>query len=92
MFTFFNISVVFVTIFYLEWLQNIERIADAMAFGWPKDCLKCKKGKLKYKSFAGAYKCRGNLTEWVQCDNVVQEPERRKFSVPPNLECQFDDM
>ncbi|KAG8285977.1 Poly [ADP-ribose] polymerase 1 [Homalodisca vitripennis] len=75
--------------FYFFFDKNIERITDAMAFGWPRDCKKCKSGKLEWKSLEGGYKCNGNLTEWVQCDNVDVNPKRRPFVIPDSLAEEF---
>ncbi|XP_054284117.1 poly [ADP-ribose] polymerase-like [Macrosteles quadrilineatus] len=63
---------------------NIERIADAMAFGWPVECEKCKNGPQIYRMADGGYRCKGNLTAWVACDNVTTEPKRKPFEIPSN--------
>lgn len=64
--------------------QMVERIADCMTFGALRRCEKCKNGQLTYASGIG-YKCNGDATEWVKCDNIVLEPPRKAFKGPPDM-------
>ncbi|XP_012253348.2 poly [ADP-ribose] polymerase [Athalia rosae] len=61
----------------------LDALSDAMVFGYLKPCEKCK-GQLRYKSGLG-YRCTGDITEWVKCEQVAQNPKRAKFKVPTEL-------
>uniref|UniRef100_A0A1B6DFG5 Poly [ADP-ribose] polymerase n=1 Tax=Clastoptera arizonana TaxID=38151 RepID=A0A1B6DFG5_9HEMI len=61
-----------------------QNLADCMTFGSLVRCDKCKTGQLVYYSGIG-YKCSGNATEWVNCDNVMLEPPRKPFKAPSEL-------
>jgi hypothetical protein len=60
-----------------------DRLADAMTFGALLPCKVCKGGQLVFGNFG--YKCCGYFTEWTRCNNLVKEPERKKFEVPPEF-------
>jgi uncharacterized Zn ribbon protein len=64
-------------------LQVLDVLADAMQFGALDPCTKCN-GQLQYKSGSG-YKCTGNTTEWTLCENITQDPKRKKFHIPKEL-------
>lgn len=66
----------------------IDRIADLMTFGSLEPCDKCG-GQLSYVSGTG-YKCEGDLSEWVKCDNVSISPKRKKFKVPKELQEEYE--
>lgn len=59
-----------------------------MLFGNTEPCPKCG-GCFKFVSGVG-YKCTGNINEWVICENVTQDPERKKFVVPEHLKDEAD--
>lgn len=64
-------------------MKILDALADAMLFGALEACPKCG-GQFEYRSGTG-YKCTGNLSEWAACENVTQDPERKKFVVPKHL-------
>lgn len=66
----------------------IDRIADIMTFGALEPCDKCG-GQLSYVSGTG-YKCKGDLSEWVKCDNVSVDPKRKVFKVPKELAEEYE--
>ncbi|XP_076760551.1 poly-(ADP-ribose) polymerase [Xylocopa sonorina] len=68
----------------------IDRLSDAIYFGTLKPCLKCN-GQLVYQSGLG-YKCTGNLTEWTKCENVIQDPKRKKFVIPLDLKGSYPEL
>ncbi|OXU23091.1 hypothetical protein TSAR_015014 [Trichomalopsis sarcophagae] len=63
--------------------EILDNLADAMLFGALEPCPKCQ-GQFQYKSGTG-YKCTGNISEWAACENVTQDPARKKFVVPTHL-------
>lgn len=71
-------------------LQIKDRLSDAIYFGTLKPCPKCS-GQLVYKSGTG-YKCSGDMTEWTKCENVTQDPKRKKFSIPSDLKEAYPDL
>lgn len=66
----------------------VDRIADVMTFGALEPCNKCG-GQLSYVSGKG-YKCEGDLSEWVKCDNVLVDPKRKVFKVPKELGEEYE--
>lgn len=66
----------------------IDRIADIMTFGALEACDKCG-GQFSYVSGTG-YKCEGDLSEWVKCDNVSVDPKRKIFKVPKELGEEYE--
>lgn len=43
-------------------------------------CSKCNGGKFRFGN--SEYLCDGYINQWVECDNVVKEPERRAIEIP----------
>lgn len=68
----------------------IEHLADAICFGVLKPCPKCS-GQLVYRSGVG-YACTGDITEWTKCENVTQDPKRKKFSMPSDLKAEYPQL
>ena len=58
-----------------------------MQFGALEPCPKCN-GQFEYKSGTG-YKCTGSVSEWALCENVTQDPKRKKFTVPKDLKSEI---
>lgn len=67
--------------------EMLDALADAMVFGALKPCKKCS-GFFKYVSGLG-YRCTGDLTEWVKCEEVTQDPKRTKFVVPSDFKATW---
>lgn len=65
----------------------LEQVVDVMVFGALKPCEKCKTGQLIFSN--NGYKCTGNLTEWVKCENTIREPPREKCQLPKKLREQY---
>lgn len=57
----------------------LDLLTDILIFGALKPCEKCK-GQFQFTNTG--YKCTGDLTEWVKCENVTQDPEREKCVIP----------
>nr|XP_053635074.1 poly [ADP-ribose] polymerase-like [Cherax quadricarinatus] len=55
-----------------------------MTFGAFEPCEVCKEINFRYV-YGQGYVCKGNLTEWTKCTNVVKEPKRQPFLVPEEL-------
>ncbi|KAF3422106.1 hypothetical protein E2986_01385 [Frieseomelitta varia] len=68
----------------------IDRLSDAIYFGALKPCPKCN-GQLVYNSGTG-YKCTGDLTEWTKCENVTQNPNRKKFIISSDMKETYSDL
>ncbi|XP_020719447.2 poly [ADP-ribose] polymerase isoform X1 [Bombus terrestris] len=68
----------------------IDRLSDAICFGALKPCPKCN-GQLVYNSGTG-YKCTGDLTEWTKCENVMQDPKRKKFVISSDIKEAYPDL
>ncbi|XP_031827907.1 poly-(ADP-ribose) polymerase [Nomia melanderi] len=68
----------------------IDRLSDAICFGALKPCTKCN-GQLVYTSGLG-YKCTGDITEWTKCENVTQDPKRKKISIPSELKEEYPQL
>ncbi|OAD52149.1 Poly [ADP-ribose] polymerase [Eufriesea mexicana] len=68
----------------------IDRLSDAICFGTLKPCTKCN-GQLVYNSGIG-YKCTGDLTEWTKCENVTQDPKRKKFIISSVLKDTYPEL
>ncbi|KAK4317648.1 hypothetical protein Pmani_011270 [Petrolisthes manimaculis] len=64
--------------------RMLDIIVDIMTFGALESCEVCHSNGLCYV-YGQGYKCRGNLTEWTRCTNIVLEPKRRTFVVPEDL-------
>lgn len=60
----------------------LDLLTDVMAFGALKPCSKCE-GQFTFTNTG--YRCTGDLTEWVKCENVTQDPEREKCQIPSSL-------
>uniref|UniRef100_A0A336MUR8 Poly [ADP-ribose] polymerase n=2 Tax=Culicoides sonorensis TaxID=179676 RepID=A0A336MUR8_CULSO len=60
----------------------LDLITDIMVFGALKPCSKCN-GQFTFTNTG--YKCTGDLTEWVKCENITQDPERVKCHIPSAL-------
>lgn len=71
-------------------VQIIDRLSDAICFGALKPCPKCN-GQLVYNSGTG-YKCTGDLTEWTKCENVMQDPKRKKFVISSDIKEAYPDL
>lgn len=71
-------------------VQIIDRLSDAICFGALKPCPKCN-GQLVYNSGTG-YKCTGDLTEWTKCENIMQDPKRKKFVIPSDIKEAYPDL
>lgn len=65
----------------------LDRVSDIMIFGALKPCPKCQ-GQLAFSNVG--YKCTGNLSEWVACENVTREPERTKCVLPTSIQKAHD--
>lgn len=65
--------------------RMLDMIVDIMTFGTMEFCDVCKNGKFYYSSGVG-YKCDGDISEWTKCTNIVQEPKRKPFVIPEELE------
>lgn len=64
--------------------SKCERLADAMMFGVPEKCPKCKTGQLVFRR--NGYICTGNVNEWTKCEYQTPEnPKRTAFKVPKDL-------
>eukprot|EP00741_Cyanophora_paradoxa_P007542 tig00001154_g7294.t2 len=59
----------------------IGLVADGLVFGRIPPCPVCKESKVVYE--AGAYRCRGNVSEWTSCTWVGNEMERTDYTIPP---------
>ncbi|CAK9797855.1 Poly [ADP-ribose] polymerase [Anthophora quadrimaculata] len=68
----------------------IDRLSDAICFGALKPCPKCN-GQLVYTSGVG-YKCTGDVTEWAKCENVTQDPKRKKFVISSHLKTAYPEL
>ena len=66
----------------------LDMLADVMTFGALEPCDKCG-GSFKFESGIG-YKCKGDISEWTKCEEVKQDPKRRKFVVPGHLKEKYD--
>lgn len=44
-----------------------------------------------YNSGTG-YKCTGDLTEWTKCENIMQDPKRKKFVIPSDIKEAYPDL
>lgn len=58
-------------------------LADVMTFGALEPCKKCG-GQFKFKSGIG-YECKGDVSEWAKCEEIVINPKRKKFVIPKDL-------
>lgn len=67
----------------------LDIIVDIMTFGALDPCTVCNDGRFKYESGKG-YVCKGNLTEWTKCTNLLKEPKRREFRIPEEMKTAFD--
>lgn len=68
----------------------IDRLSDAINFGALKPCPKCS-GQFVYSSGFG-YKCTGDLTEWTKCENVTQDPKRKKFVISSDMKSSYPNL
>lgn len=68
----------------------IDRLSDAIYFGALKPCPKCS-GQFVYHSGIG-YKCTGDLTEWTKCENITQDPKRKKFIISSDLKESYPSL
>nr|XP_053644979.1 poly [ADP-ribose] polymerase 1-like [Cherax quadricarinatus] len=62
----------------------LDAVVDIMTFGAFEPCEVCKEINFRYV-YGQGYVCKGNLTEWTKCTNVVKEPKRQPFLVPEEL-------
>lgn len=65
----------------------LDLLTDMMVFGALKPCEKCQ-GQFQFTNTG--YKCTGDLTEWVKCENVTLEPAREKCVMPQALKDKVD--
>ncbi|XP_063703096.1 poly [ADP-ribose] polymerase isoform X2 [Culicoides brevitarsis] len=65
----------------------LDLLTDIMVFGALKPCEKCQ-GQFQFTNTG--YKCTGDLTEWVKCENVTQDPPREKCHIPSYLKEKVD--
>lgn len=61
----------------------MDHCADVIYFGAMAPCTKCSEGKFRFGNTE--YLCDGYINPWVECDNVVKEPERRDVEIPSNI-------
>ncbi|CAG7724082.1 unnamed protein product [Allacma fusca] len=65
--------------------QIYDRLADIMTFGALLPCKVCKGGQYVYRSGVGYY-CIGHITEFTKCSTVTDNPDRKPFKVPKDLQ------
>lgn len=65
----------------------MDRLSDVMTFGALEKCPKCKNGQYVFNK--AGYICQGQLTEWTKCQDIVQEPKRKPFTVPKELQEEY---
>ncbi|ESO88129.1 hypothetical protein LOTGIDRAFT_206927 [Lottia gigantea] len=61
----------------------LDAMSDALVFGALEPCSECKDGAFFYTP--EGYKCAGNMTGWTKCMNIVRNPKRRAFKIPPEF-------
>jgi len=69
--------------------KMLDTLSDIMTFGCLQPCKECSSHGFTYQSGVG-YRCRGDLTEWTKCQNVLLDPPRTPFSVPFEFKEKFD--
>ncbi|XP_058807262.1 poly [ADP-ribose] polymerase [Phymastichus coffea] len=67
--------------------EILDALTDTLLFGALEPCPQCG-GQFKFKSGTG-YKCTGSVSEWALCENITQDPKRKKFTIPKDLKEEF---
>lgn len=62
----------------------LHHLTDVICYGAINPCTQCHNGRFVFQN--SGYACHGDISEWVQCDNFVREPERRPTVIPEHIQ------
>lgn len=68
-------------------MKVLDHVTDVIFFGAMKSCTICNNGNFIFGN--SSYICKGNLSEWAKCDNVVKEPTRTPVKIPKYIKDEY---